>query len=236
MPRHTKEERKMTEASGDFVRVATCATPTEAHVLRGVLESNGLNPFIADENLVQMNSWLTQAVGGVRVLVPTSQASEAARAIAEFSAGTYALTEDEDALTVVHAAQPAAVFNPDRAALLSFFLTPAFPIVIQIINARHLGLAARHTSYWIWLLLLGAASATSMVMVHTLNTGPFVLFRASAILWPLTVSWYFFAGQNQSRMLLSNYGPRYKKRSLLPPALCTAAALLVFGWALSEFY
>lgn len=225
----------MTNASGDFVRVATCATPTEAHVLKGVLESNGLSPHIADENLVQMNSWLTQAVGGVRVLVPTSQATEAARVIAEFHAGTYALADDDVASAVVYAEQPAAVFSPDRAALLSLFLTPTFPITIQIINAQQLGPAARRISHWIWLLLLGAATVGSMAMVHSANTGPLALFKASFILWPLTVFWYFFAGQSQSRMLLSTYGPRYKKRSLLTPALCTTVALLVSGWALSEF-
>jgi hypothetical protein len=57
---------------GDFVRVASCATPTEAHLLKGVLEANGLAPTVADANIVQAQGWMPLAMGGVRAMRPGS--------------------------------------------------------------------------------------------------------------------------------------------------------------------
>lgn len=84
-----------TPAEGDFVPVATCNTPTEAHLLSGVLEAAGLHPHVADSHFLQAHSWMTPAAGGVRVLVPASQVPAAADAIAQFRAGAYELQGNE---------------------------------------------------------------------------------------------------------------------------------------------
>ena len=125
-------------ADGDFVRVATCSTPTEAHLLKGVLQSAGLTPHVADENIVQANAWMTQALGGVRVLVPASQVEAAQKALGELNAGAYQL-EGEEVATVTYKEQPSPLFSPDKAVLLSFLLTPVFGAAIQIVNALALG-------------------------------------------------------------------------------------------------
>jgi len=223
------------EVSGDFVRVATCATPTEAHLLKGVLESAGLAPQVADANIVQAHSWMTHAVGGVRVLVPASQVQAAQEAIAAFQAGSYQLEGEEEAPPATYAELPSPVFSPDRAVLLSFVLTPAFGAAVQVANASALGGAARRASLWVWLCLLAAASVAGIVFMHRLNPGLFVVFRASFALSAITVAWYFIAGQNQSKAMLATYGSRYKRRSVAKLSLAVAAALLALGWALSEF-
>lgn len=82
--------------SDDFVCVATLDSPTEAHLLKGVLEAVHLTPHLADEHMVRNYSLLSPALGGVRVLVPASEAAAAHRAIAEFEAGAYRLDDEQD--------------------------------------------------------------------------------------------------------------------------------------------
>lgn len=221
------------DSLGDFVRVATCASPTEAHLLKGVLESAGLSPHVADANIVQANTWMTQAVGGVRVLVPSSQVAAAQSAIAEFNAGAYQL-EGDSAPAPSYRTLPSPVFSPDRAVLLSFLLTPVFGAAVQLANTAALG-TGRRASQWVWLCLLAASSVLGIAMVHGMSPGPFVAFRASFVMAFITVVWYFIAGQSQSRLLLATYGPKYPKKSVVPPALLTALALLGVGWLLSEY-
>ena len=218
---------------GDFVQIATCGTPTEAHLLKGVLLSVGLSPHVADANTVQANTWLTEAVGGVRVLVPASQLEEARKALAEFNAGAYRL-EGEEAPPVAYRDQASPVFSPDRAVLLSFLLTPAFGAAIQLANARTLGLE-RRAGHWTWLVLLAVASALGVAFMQAVSPGPWVAFRASLGLSFITIAWYFVAGQEQTRMLISTYGPRYRKKSPAKPAIAVALVLLVLGWGLSEY-
>lgn len=58
--------------------VFTTASPVEAQLVKGLLESQGIKVFLFDENISRMNPLLTPIVGGVRVVVPGSQAAEAA--------------------------------------------------------------------------------------------------------------------------------------------------------------
>lgn len=52
-----------------MVTIATFSKPEEAHLLRMRLESSGIPAFLQDENLIQMDWLLSNAVGGVRVQV-----------------------------------------------------------------------------------------------------------------------------------------------------------------------
>jgi len=226
---------QLSETTGDFVRVATCGSPTEAHLLKGVLEASGLTPRVADANTVQANTWMTQAVGGVRVLVPAPQAESAHRVIAEFNAGQYQLEDPETPVaenTAVELKTP--VFSPDRAVLLSFLLTPVFGAAVQLVNAAALQPAARSLGRWAWLAFLGVASLVGVAVTLQMGPDPFVVFRVSLALSFITVVWYFLAGQAQSKQLIAVHGPKYPKRSLVKPALGVAIAELILGWGLSE--
>lgn len=219
------------DISGDFVRVATCNTPTEAYLLRGVLESAGLAPQVADANIVQANNWMTPAMGGVRVLVPASQVAAAKQAMAEFEAGAYQL-DGEVVTAPEHVPNPHPVFSPDFAALLSFALTPAFGCAVQMANAASLGDTSRRTRQWLWLLFLLLATAAATVVLRRLSPGPMILFNASLALTFITAVWYFAEGTEQSRSYLATYGPRYTKKSLAKPAIGAALAMLALGWAM----
>ena len=80
---------------GDFVRVATTETPTEAYLLHGVLTQAGLNPQLVGAETVRMWSLMTHALGGVGLLVPQSEEAAARELLAEYAAGEFELPDEE---------------------------------------------------------------------------------------------------------------------------------------------
>ena len=52
-----------------MVTVATFSKPEEAHLFRLRLEAGGVQAFVQDEHLVQMNWMFSNAIGGVRVQI-----------------------------------------------------------------------------------------------------------------------------------------------------------------------
>ena len=60
-----------------LVTVATFNQPIEAHVVKGRLESEGIETFLADEHVISMNPFYSNAVGGVKVQVAEEDVEEA---------------------------------------------------------------------------------------------------------------------------------------------------------------
>lgn len=56
----------------------------EANLVCGLLEANGVDPFIYGQNISSLNPFLTNAVGGVRVFVPADQWDLACSVLVEF--------------------------------------------------------------------------------------------------------------------------------------------------------
>ncbi|QID17237.1 DUF2007 domain-containing protein [Nitrogeniibacter mangrovi] len=83
------------DETDDWVTVARSLTPTEAHLWGECLRAAGLEVMVADANLVQTHSLIGVAVGGVRVMVPASQADEAQAVLEAFHRGDFSLPEDE---------------------------------------------------------------------------------------------------------------------------------------------
>jgi hypothetical protein len=46
--------------------------PAEANIAMGYLESNGIQAFLKDEMIVQVNNFYSNAIGGVKILVKNS--------------------------------------------------------------------------------------------------------------------------------------------------------------------
>ncbi len=67
--------------------VATFALPTEAEMARGLLESNGIQALLRDEGLVGVHPWLSNAVGGVKVVVPAEDAERAREILGDAGEG-----------------------------------------------------------------------------------------------------------------------------------------------------
>jgi hypothetical protein len=81
---------------GDFETVAQLFNPIDASIISGCLEAAGIPTVIADTNLVQLNSLLAIAVGGVRIRVPAARVAEAGEIIAAYHRGDLALPDDDD--------------------------------------------------------------------------------------------------------------------------------------------
>jgi len=60
--------------SEEWVAVATFSQPVEAHLALTKLESEGVLCIVSDEYVVSVNWLLSGAVGGVKVMVPASEA------------------------------------------------------------------------------------------------------------------------------------------------------------------
>ena len=61
-----------------LVTIARFTNPTEAHLLRMRLEAGGIEAFLQDENTIQMDWAISNAIGGVRLQVAEEEL-EAAR-------------------------------------------------------------------------------------------------------------------------------------------------------------
>jgi len=86
----------MGDDDGDWLMVARCLDPTEAHLLRACLEAAGLDAMVADANLVQTHSLIAVAVGGARVMVPEAQLEHAKAVLEAYHRGDFALDDDTD--------------------------------------------------------------------------------------------------------------------------------------------
>jgi len=65
-----------------MVTICSYSTPYEANIVKSLLESAGIPVFIADEYTIGMNWLYSNALGGVKVQVPESLASEAQELLA----------------------------------------------------------------------------------------------------------------------------------------------------------
>jgi ribosomal protein S27AE len=63
--------------SDRFITVATFRYPVEAHLAKSKLESEGIEVYVADENIVAINWLYSNAVGGVKVQVREDEADRA---------------------------------------------------------------------------------------------------------------------------------------------------------------
>lgn len=61
----------------ELVTVATFSIPYEAQLARGLLESNSIEAFVADEQMIGINWLYSNALGGVRLQVTENNAEQA---------------------------------------------------------------------------------------------------------------------------------------------------------------
>jgi predicted RNA-binding Zn-ribbon protein involved in translation (DUF1610 family) len=62
----------------DFILINVYSNYVDAHIARGVLEEEGINCWLKDENTLTIDPILTNAVGGIKLMVVRSQAERAA--------------------------------------------------------------------------------------------------------------------------------------------------------------
>lgn len=83
----------------DLVTVERFTNPVEAHISRGLLESEGVPASLGSEHHVWASWPISQALGGVRLQVPTEYVARARDVLARWRRGEYqAALEEEQAL------------------------------------------------------------------------------------------------------------------------------------------
>ncbi|WP_457426294.1 hypothetical protein [Roseateles sp. P5_E7] len=221
--------------SDDFVAVAHCSTPTEAHLIKGVLESAALSPVTTDSHLLQAYDWLTPAVGGVRVLVPASEVDAAQQALDAYRAGELALAGEDAVQKPPQQTLAAPIYSPDIAALLSFFLvSPAFGAGIHLLNSRTLRPQGAGALAWLWLLVLAGTSLVTMFSLAMGAAAPVNPAFAALAASLLTAVWYLSFGQAHSKAVIQTYGTAYPRLSLAPIAITVFLLQVGLMWWLSE--
>jgi Zn-dependent alcohol dehydrogenase len=80
----------------DLFTVVRYDQPTEAYIVQGCLVAAGIPAVVADDQLNQIDSLLTPALGGVRIRVPEEFIQDANEVIAAFNRGEYALADNVD--------------------------------------------------------------------------------------------------------------------------------------------
>lgn len=61
----------------DFIAINSYNNYVDAHIARGVLEEEGINCWLKDEHTVTIDPILTNAVGGIKIMVYKDQAERA---------------------------------------------------------------------------------------------------------------------------------------------------------------
>jgi len=69
--------------SDALILIATFSHPFEAHLAKGKLESEGIEAFIADENIVGINWLYSNLVGGVKLKVREEDRDRALKLLQE---------------------------------------------------------------------------------------------------------------------------------------------------------
>jgi DNA-directed RNA polymerase subunit RPC12/RpoP len=126
-----------------LIVIAAYPDATQAHVAKGLLESEGIEAMLRDEHLVTANWMLSNALGGVRLMVPQSREAAARRLLQQASRGEFALDDaDEETPQCPHCgARNAVADNPGRrlafAALM--FLNVPLPFARTSLRCRLCG-------------------------------------------------------------------------------------------------
>ncbi len=79
-----------------FVTIANLNEPTEAYILKGRLEAEGILCFLGDEHIVGVQPFYSVAVGGVKLKVAAEDEEEARAILADIQGGTSAYYDPED--------------------------------------------------------------------------------------------------------------------------------------------
>ena len=115
-----------------LVTVDTYDMPMEAHLAKGLLEAHGLTTFLADELTVGVAWHLSNAIGGIKLQVPETDAARAASILAaredssiDAEEGLADLSEVEESESEPPTSKAdKTVDRAVRAALLGLLLLP----------------------------------------------------------------------------------------------------------------
>ena len=111
---------------GDLVTVTRVFNSLEAEMLRGCLQAEGIPATLGDAQTIQTDTLLTVALGGIRVMVPSSFADAARQTVEAFERGELAIDE-------LPADSEAAAPEVESTAMPGFRMTPTAWVVLAVV-------------------------------------------------------------------------------------------------------
>jgi hypothetical protein len=143
-----------------LVTIASCSTPGETHVARNRLEAAGLKAFVGDEEIVGMYWLLSNAVGGVKLLVEEQDANAARAVLAGSSqdepadseaAGAMASDPEEDEGELALTRREENARHALRGAIIGLFVLPlqllVFWLLLEVfVSDERLGAGQRRSA------------------------------------------------------------------------------------------
>jgi hypothetical protein len=84
------------DAPSDLIAVATFDTVAEAAVVQALLEADGIRVHASNSGLVGLDWSFSQALGGVRLLVPSARVAESRALVDAYRRGDLAAVDDVD--------------------------------------------------------------------------------------------------------------------------------------------
>ncbi|HHQ6610806.1 DUF2007 domain-containing protein [Morganella morganii] len=119
-----------------YALVAQYLSPLDARIEAGLLESEGIEVMLLDENIVWNNQMYAQAVGGVKLLVNQDELTRAQEVLADYHHGDFGI--DEDGEPVEAGPEPAAENSKEDYVNMGFvfliFLTLGLAIPFKALQ------------------------------------------------------------------------------------------------------
>jgi len=80
---NARSHQRMATMTGQLVTIGAFATPLEARLAQNYLEAAGIQSFLADEFTIGTASYLSNAIGGVKLRVEQARSREALEILAK---------------------------------------------------------------------------------------------------------------------------------------------------------
>lgn len=219
--------------SADLSVVRVANTPTEAQLLRNVLQAADIPSYVNDANLLQANSFLTGAIGGVKLMVASVDLERAQQVLRDWDGGEFVLEGERMDAPPQYKTVDRPLFSPEAAFVCSLLVSPALGAAIEIANLKSMNRTeGRSLAWFVFVAMLLVTLATTAFMIY-IGCGFLSGFSASLALSFFSVSLYMLFGREHSRLLIDEYGIRYPRRSLFRITVLIAAFTAGFSGLLS---
>lgn len=115
--------------SNNLIIIATFSFPFEAHIAKASLDAANIPAFIADEHTINMQWLYSNALGGVKLLVPKEYEKEARELIAiDFSDNLKAETDVDEIKCPVCGSNKVEAYTIGKKPAFIVFILLGFPL------------------------------------------------------------------------------------------------------------
>lgn len=115
----------------NFSVLTVIDNPLEADIIKSLMQSQGIECYLFDENILKQNPLYTTAIGGVKLMVASQNIDKAKKLFEDYNKGEYALKE-EDALQDEHQYTEMGLAKKNQA-YAPFFKKPGFLAVVFVL-------------------------------------------------------------------------------------------------------